>query len=77
VTVTQFGIELALGSGSPELVGGVGRCSVPTRRDIHTLRIPLIVITRFGMVINGYTIVITPRAESRWAAPLVARFWSS
>jgi hypothetical protein len=43
----------------------------------RTVRIPLIVITRFGMVINGYTIVITPRAESRWAAPLVARFWSS
>ena len=41
------------------------------------LRISLIVITRFGMVISGYGIVITERPESRWTAPLVARFWSS
>jgi len=33
--------------------------------DATILRISLMVITRFGMVISGYTIVITPRAESR------------
>jgi len=41
------------------------------------VRISLIVITRFGMVISGYSIVIAPRAEPRWTALLVARFWSS
>lgn len=41
------------------------------------VRISLMVITRFGMVISDYAIMITPWAESRWAAPVVARFWSS
>jgi hypothetical protein len=41
------------------------------------LRISLIVITRFGMAIRGYGIVITPRVESRWTAPWLARSWSS